>query len=41
MRQVAAATYLDFASAIGTAMEPRNVNRRSEQLRAAAGLDCR
>ncbi|MCG5471163.1 site-specific integrase [Micromonospora sp. LAH09] len=28
-----------FASTIGTAMEPRNVNRRFEQLRAAAGLD--
>ncbi|MET7374967.1 tyrosine-type recombinase/integrase [Micromonospora arida] len=39
MRQVAAATYLVFASTIGTAMEPRNVNRRFEQLRAAAGLD--
>ncbi len=30
---------LVFASTIGTAMEPRNVNRRFEQLRAAAGLD--
>ncbi|MGN9812024.1 tyrosine-type recombinase/integrase [Micromonospora sp. BQ11] len=30
---------LVFASTIGTPMEPRNVNRRFEQLRAAAGLD--
>ncbi|WP_236648189.1 site-specific integrase [Micromonospora sicca] len=30
---------LIFASTIGTAMEPRNVNRGFEQLRAAAGLD--
>jgi site-specific recombinase XerC len=30
---------LVFASTIGTATEPRNVNRRFEQLRAAAGLD--
>ncbi|MEU4794125.1 tyrosine-type recombinase/integrase [Micromonospora tulbaghiae] len=30
---------LVFASTIGTAMEPRNVNRRFDQLRAAAGLD--
>ncbi|MEU7944188.1 tyrosine-type recombinase/integrase [Micromonospora taraxaci] len=30
---------LVFASTIGTAMEPRNVNQRFEQLRAAAGLD--
>ncbi|WP_433355436.1 tyrosine-type recombinase/integrase [Micromonospora saelicesensis] len=30
---------LVFASTIGTAMEPRNVNRRFEQLRAAARLD--
>lgn len=29
---------LVFASTIGTAMEPRNVNRRFEQLREAAGL---
>ncbi|WBC13165.1 tyrosine-type recombinase/integrase [Micromonospora sp. WMMA1998] len=27
-----------FASTIGTPMEPRNVNRHFEQLRAAAGL---
>ncbi|WP_244298517.1 hypothetical protein [Micromonospora cremea] len=30
---------LVFASTIGTAMEPRNVNRRFEHLRVAAGLD--
>ena len=30
---------LVFASTTGTAMEPRNVNRRFEQLRATAGLD--
>ncbi|WNM41929.1 tyrosine-type recombinase/integrase [Micromonospora halotolerans] len=30
---------LVFASTIGTAMEPRNVNRRFEQLRTAAALD--
>jgi integrase len=30
---------LVFASTIGTPMEPRNVNRRFEQLRATAGLD--
>lgn len=30
---------LVFANTIGTAMEPRNVNRRFEQLRAAAGLE--
>ena len=30
---------LVFASTIGSAMEPRNVNRRFEQLRKAAGLE--
>jgi integrase len=30
---------LVFASTIGTPMEPRNVNRRFEELRRSAGLD--
>jgi integrase len=30
---------LIFASAIGTPMEPRNVNRRFNELRVKAGLD--
>ncbi|MGC4788515.1 tyrosine-type recombinase/integrase [Micromonospora sp. DT178] len=35
----AARSALVFASTIGTPMEPRNVNRRFEQLRATAGLE--
>jgi len=30
---------LVFASSVGTPIEPRNVNRRSDELRAKAGLD--